>query len=78
MTIQYIYLVNHKDGALDAFKIYKAKVKKQKERKIKITRLKRCEEYYGQYTEKRQMPCSFAKFLAEQGIVAQYTMPSTP
>ncbi|KAL0403765.1 UNVERIFIED_CONTAM: putative mitochondrial protein [Sesamum radiatum] len=35
-------------------------------------------EYFGRYTEGGQAPGPFAKFLAEQGIVAQYTMPGSP
>ena len=37
-------------------------------------RLDRGGEYYGKYTENGQAPGSFAKFLQENGIVAQYTM----
>ena len=35
-------------------------------------------EYYGKYTKNGQAPSAFAKFLQENGIVAQYTMPSSP
>jgi hypothetical protein len=35
-------------------------------------------EYYGRYTEDGQAPGPFTKFLQEHGIVAQYTMPSSP
>ena len=35
-------------------------------------------EYYGKYTENGQDPGAFAKFLQENGIVAQYTMPCSP
>jgi hypothetical protein len=35
-------------------------------------------EYYGRYTEDGQAPGPFAKFLEENGIVAQYTMPGSP
>ena len=35
-------------------------------------------EYYGKYTENGQAPGSFAKFLQENEIVIQYTMPSSP
>jgi len=48
----YLYLLNHKDEALDAFKIYKEKVEKQKDRKIKIIRSDMGGEYYGRYTDK--------------------------
>ena len=35
-------------------------------------------EYYCKYTENGQAPGAFAKFLQENGIVAQYTMPGSP
>ena len=35
-------------------------------------------EYYGKYTENGQAPGAFAKFLQENGIIAQYTLPSSP
>ena len=35
-------------------------------------------EYYGRYTEDGQAPDPFAKFLQENEIVTQYTMPSSP
>ena len=35
-------------------------------------------EYYGKYTENGQAHGVFAKFLQENGIVAQYTMPGSP
>ena len=41
---------------------------------IKIVRSNRSREYYGKYTENGQALGSFAKFLQENGIVAQYTM----
>lgn len=51
----YLYLLYEKAEALYAFKTYKAKVEKQKKKKIKIDRLNRGREYYGRYTEKEQM-----------------------
>ena len=35
-------------------------------------------EYYGKHTENGKAPGEFAKFLQENGIVAQYTMPGSP
>ncbi|KAL0313497.1 UNVERIFIED_CONTAM: hypothetical protein Sradi_5749000 [Sesamum radiatum] len=64
--------------ALDAFKVFKAEVEKQCDKRIKIVRSDRGGEYFGRYTEGGQAPGPFAKFLAEQGIVAQYTMPGSP
>jgi hypothetical protein len=68
----YLYLLNDKTEALNAFKTYKVEVEKQKEKKIKIIRSDRGGEYYGRYTEKGQMIGPFAKFLEKKDIVAQY------
>ena len=59
----YLYLLHYKNEALDAFKVFKAKVEKQCGKQIKIVRSDRGWEYYGRYTEDRQAPGSFAKFL---------------
>jgi hypothetical protein len=74
----YLYFLNDKAEALNAFKIYKVEVEKQKEKKIKIVRFDRGGEYYGMYIENGQMIGSFAQFFEEECIVAQYTMPGTP
>lgn len=74
----YLYLLHNKSEALDVFKIFKAEVEKQCNKQIKIVRSDRGGEYYGRYTEDGQAPGPFAKFLQENGIVAQYTMPGTP
>jgi hypothetical protein len=74
----YLYFLNDKAEALNAFKTYKVKVEKQKEKKIKIVRFDRGGEYYGMYTENGQMIGPFAQFLEEEDIVAQYTMSGTP
>ncbi|GMP36789.1 hypothetical protein CsSME_00008798 [Camellia sinensis var. sinensis] len=64
--------------ALDMFKLYKAEVENQLGRRIKSVRSDRGGEYYGRFTESGQNPSAFALFLAENGIVANYTMPGTP
>ena len=74
----YLYMLHNKDKALDAFKVFKAKVKKQCGKQIKIVITNRGVEYYGRYTEDEQAPSPFAKFLQEHGIVAQYTMHGSP
>ena len=74
----YLYLLNDKSEALDAFKVYKAEVEKQSGLSIKIVRSDRGGEYYGRFTDRGQRPGPFAKFLEENGIVAQYTTPGTP
>ena len=74
----YLYLMNDKSEALDAFKVYKVDVEKQYGFSIKIVRSDRGGEYYGRFTDKCQRPGSFAKFLEKNRIVAQYTTPGTP
>ena len=61
----YLYLLYHKDEALDAFKIYKAEVEKQCGKQIKIVRSDRGGEYYGRYTGTGQELGPFTKFLQE-------------
>jgi hypothetical protein len=61
----YLYFLNDKAEAFNAFKTYKVKVKKQKEKKIYIVRSDRGREYYGRYTENGQMIGPFAQFLEE-------------
>ncbi|KAL0404374.1 UNVERIFIED_CONTAM: Retrovirus-related Pol polyprotein from transposon TNT 1-94 [Sesamum radiatum] len=46
--------------------------------KILFEKKDRGGEYFGGYTEGGQAPGPFAKFLEEQGIVAQYTIPGSP
>ena len=74
----YLYLLNDKSEALDAFKVYKAEVEKQSGLSIKIVKSDRGGEYYGRFIDQGQRPGPFAKFLEENRIVAQYTTPGTP
>ena len=74
----YLYLLRSKDEALNASKVFKAEVENQCGKHIKIVRSDRGREYYGKYTKNGQAPSAFAKFLQENGIVAQYTMPGSP
>ncbi|KAL4342439.1 hypothetical protein GQ457_08G014610 [Hibiscus cannabinus] len=74
----YLYMLHYKSEALEAFKVFKAEVEKQCGKQIKIVRTDRGGEYYGRYTEDGQVPGPFAKFLQDNGIVGQYTMPGSP
>ena len=74
----YLYMLCSKDKALEAFKVFKAKVEKQCGMQIKIVRLNRGGEYYARYIENGQAPGPFARFLQEHGIVAQDTMFGSP
>ncbi|CAL8999519.1 unnamed protein product [Prunus brigantina] len=74
----YVYLISEKSNALDMFKVYKAEVENQLDSKIKVVRSDRGGEFYGKFDERGRNPGPFAKFLQEEGIVAQYTNPGTP
>ncbi|KAG9451218.1 hypothetical protein H6P81_011183 [Aristolochia fimbriata] len=74
----YLYMLHTKNEALDAFKVFKAKVEKQCGKQMKIVRTDRGGEYYGRYTESRQAQGPFARFLQHNGIVFQYTMLGSP
>jgi hypothetical protein len=65
----YVYLLKNKDKTLDYFKIYKAEVKNQLERKIKHLRSDRGGEYF---------PILFDEFCAEHGIIHERTTPYSP
>ena len=64
----YIYPIKERTEVLDKFKILK----------IKIVRSDRGGEYYGRHTPYGQVPGPFARFLQENGIVAQYSTPGEP
>ena len=73
----HLYLLHSKDEALDTFKVFKDEVENQCGKHIRIVRSDRGGEYYGKYIENGQASGSFAKFLQENGIIAQYTMPGS-
>jgi hypothetical protein len=58
-----------KDGALDCFKIYKAEVENQLERRIKCVRSYRGGEYLSN---------DFGEYCAEHGIIHETTAPHSP
>jgi hypothetical protein len=74
----YIYPIKEKSEALDKFKIFKEEVENQHNQKIKVVRLDHGGEYYGRHTPYGQVPGPFARFLQENGIVAQYSTPGEP
>jgi transposase InsO family protein len=65
-TFCYVYLLKTKDEMLDYFKIYKAEVKNQLERKIKYLRSDRGGEYFS---------ILFDEFYAKHGIIHERTAP---
>jgi transposase InsO family protein len=65
----YVYLLRTKDEALDYFKIYKAEVENQLERKIKRVRSDRGGEYF---------PKIFDEFCEEHSIIYERMPPYSP
>ncbi|XP_066164242.1 cytochrome P450 714B2 isoform X1 [Oryza sativa Japonica Group] len=65
----YVYLLKTKDEALHYFKIYKAEVENQLERKIKQLRSDRGGEYFSN---------EFISFCEEYGIIHERTAPYSP
>ena len=55
-----------KSEALNAFKIYKAEVEKQLDKKIKIIRFNKGGEYYERYIKRDQSMSRFGKFLQKR------------
>jgi hypothetical protein len=70
----YIYPIKERSEVLDKFKIFKAEVENQHNIKIKVVRSDRGGDYYDRHTLYGQVPGAFARFLQENGIVAQYSM----
>ena len=65
----YVYLLKTKDEMLDYFKLYKAEVENQLERKIKRLRSDHGGEYF---------PRLFDEFCEEHGIIHERTPPYSP
>jgi transposase InsO family protein len=65
----YVYFLKSKDETLDYFKIYKAEVENQLERKIKRLRSDHGGEYF---------PRLFDEFCEEHGIIHERTPPYSP
>jgi hypothetical protein len=74
----YIYPIKERSEALDKFKVFKAEVENHHNIKIKIVRSDCGGEYYGRHTPYGQVLEPFARFLQENGIVVQYSMPDDP
>jgi transposase InsO family protein len=65
----YVYLLKTKDEALYYFKIYKAEVENELEKKIKYLRSNRGEEYFSN---------EFTEFCAVHDIIHERTQPYSP
>jgi hypothetical protein len=59
-----------KSQTFDIFKVYITEIKRQIDKKVKIIRSDKGEEYYGRYDKSEQNPILFSKFLEKQGICA--------
>jgi transposase InsO family protein len=64
-----VYLLKTKDKVLQYFKIYKAEVENQLERKVKRLRFDRGGEYFSS---------EFSEFCVEHGIIYERTPPYSP
>jgi hypothetical protein len=78
LRYSYICPIKERSEVLDKFKIFKAEVENQHNVKIKLVRSDRGGEYYGRHTPYDQVPGAFVRFLQENDIVAQYSMPDDP
>ncbi|KAH9722428.1 hypothetical protein KPL70_006731 [Citrus sinensis] len=65
----YVYLLRTKSEAFDKFKIFKAEVENQKDKKIKMVRSDRSGEYFS---------IEFNNYCEEVGIIHQRSAPFTP
>nr|GEW30939.1 hypothetical protein [Tanacetum cinerariifolium] len=65
----YVYLLKSKDQAFKTFKIYKAEVENQRDKKIQILRSDRGGEYFS---------TKFSSNCESQGLIHQRTTPYTP
>ena len=60
------------------FKVFRIEVEKQLGKVIKIVRSDRGGEYYEKHGDAGQQKRSFARYLQDNGIVAQYIMLGSP
>jgi hypothetical protein len=74
----HIYPIRDRSEALQKFKVFKDEVENQLNVKIKVVQSDRGGEYYGRHAPHGQIPRPFAKFLAKNGIIAQYSMSGEP
>ena len=74
----YVFFIKEKPNALEMFKIFCTEVEKQLGKVINIIESDRGGEYYGKHGDVGQQKGPFARYLQDNDIVAQYTMPSGP
>ena len=78
ILVMAIFIQLKKSEALNKFKIFKAEVENQHNLKFKVVRSDCGGEYYGRHTPYGQVLGPFARFLQDNGIVAQYSIPGEP
>ena len=61
-------MLHEKSQSMDASEEFINKVERQLDRKVKIVKFDKGGEYYGKYTENKQYPGPFAKFLEKHGM----------
>ncbi|RDX68990.1 hypothetical protein CR513_51954, partial [Mucuna pruriens] len=59
----YVYLLHKKSQAVNTLEIYLNEVERQLDKKMKVVRFGRGDEYYGRYNETRKHPSPFTKLL---------------
>ena len=64
-------MLHEKSQAIDALEIFINEVKRQLERKVKIVRSGKGNEYFEKYDETGQHLGLFAKFLEKHGVCTQ-------
>ena len=60
------------------FKVFRTKIEKQLGKVIKIVRSDRGGKYYGNHGDVGQQKGPFARYLQNNGIIAQYSMSDSP
>ena len=72
------FFIKEKLDALEMFKVFCTEVEKKLGKVVKIVRFDRSGEYYGKHGDAGQQKGPFARYLQDNGIFAQYTMPGSP
>lgn len=64
----YLYLLDEEFQSVNILEAFINKVKRHLDKKVKVVRSDRGDEYYSKFDESGQRPCPFAKFLESRGI----------
>jgi hypothetical protein len=74
----YIYPIKHRSESLDKFKIFKVEVENRHNLNIKVVRSDHGGEYSSKHATYVQILGPFARYIQENGIIAQYSMSGEP